>query len=144
MTVTQLARPDSAPETSRPEISSGRWIPSRAGIINIWRYYDEVFTFHEGRLLLRGPNGSGKSKALELLLPFLFDANLARQPAVHVRHGRADDALEPDGRGQLGDHQRRLRLAGIRLWRGEPGLVHLWLPARRRARTRRPCTPTTS
>ncbi len=76
MTVTQLTRPDSAPETSRPEISSGRWIPSRAGIINIWRYYDEVFTFHEGRLLLRGPNGSGKSKALELLLPFLFDANL--------------------------------------------------------------------
>src|SRR6266536_4229740 len=76
MTVTQLTRPDSAPETSRPEISSGRWIPSRAGIINIWRYYDEVFEFHEGRLLLRGPNGSGKSKALELLLPFLFDASL--------------------------------------------------------------------
>jgi len=42
----------------------------------VWRYYDEVFEFHEGRLLLRGPNGSGKSKALELLLPFLFDANL--------------------------------------------------------------------
>ena len=38
--------------------------------------YDEVFTFHEGRLLLRGPNGSGKSKALELLLPFVLDANL--------------------------------------------------------------------
>jgi uncharacterized protein (TIGR02680 family) len=72
MTVTQLARPDSAPEVDR----SGRWTPSRAGIINIWRYYDEVFSFHEGRLLLRGPNGSGKSKALELLLPFLFDANL--------------------------------------------------------------------
>src|SRR5260370_20007054 len=78
MTVTQLTRPASGPEPSRPEpeISSGRWTPSRAGIINIWRYYDEVFTFHEGRLLLRGPNGSGKSKALELLLPFLFDANL--------------------------------------------------------------------
>lgn len=53
-----------------------RWIPSRAGILNIWRYYDEIFEFHDGRLLLRGPNGSGKSKALELLLPFLFDANL--------------------------------------------------------------------
>lgn len=72
MTVTQLTRPGSAPEAGR----SGRWTPSRAGIINIWRYYDEIFTFHEGRLLLRGPNGSGKSKALELLLPFLFDANL--------------------------------------------------------------------
>lgn len=53
-----------------------RWKPTRAGILNVWRYYDEVLTFHEGRLLLRGPNGSGKSKALELLLPFLFDANL--------------------------------------------------------------------
>jgi uncharacterized protein (TIGR02680 family) len=51
-------------------------MPSRAGILNIWRYYDEVFEFHDGRLLLRGQNGSGKSKALELLLPFLFDANL--------------------------------------------------------------------
>ncbi len=51
-------------------------MPTRAGILNVWRYYDEVFEFHEGRLLLRGPNGSGKSKALELLLPFLFDANL--------------------------------------------------------------------
>ena len=52
-----------------------RWRPQRAGICNIWRYYDEVFTFDHGRLLLRGPNGSGKSKALELLLPFLFDAS---------------------------------------------------------------------
>jgi uncharacterized protein (TIGR02680 family) len=51
-------------------------VPTRAGILNVWRYYDEVFTFHDGRLLLRGPNGSGKSKALELLLPFLLDASL--------------------------------------------------------------------
>lgn len=53
-----------------------RWQPVRAGIVNVWRYYDEVFTFENGRLLLRGPNGSGKSKALEVLLPFLLDANL--------------------------------------------------------------------
>ncbi|PSR66850.1 TIGR02680 family protein [Nocardia sp. MDA0666] len=53
-----------------------RWTPTRAGILNIWRYYREIFEFHEGRLLLRGANGSGKSKALELLLPFLFDASL--------------------------------------------------------------------
>jgi uncharacterized protein (TIGR02680 family) len=53
-----------------------RWQPVRAGIFNVWRYYDEVFTFENGRLLLRGPNGSGKSKALEVLLPFLLDANL--------------------------------------------------------------------
>jgi uncharacterized protein (TIGR02680 family) len=71
MTVTELPRA-SAPEEDRAR----RWVPTRAGILNVWRYYDEVFTFHDGRLLLRGPNGSGKSKALELLLPFLFDANL--------------------------------------------------------------------
>lgn len=53
-----------------------RWQPCRAGILNIWRYYDETFAFHQGRLLLRGQNGTGKSKALELLLPFLFDASL--------------------------------------------------------------------
>lgn len=52
-----------------------RWRPSRAGLIALWRYWDETFTFHRGRLLLRGPNGSGKSMALELLLPFLLDGD---------------------------------------------------------------------
>jgi uncharacterized protein (TIGR02680 family) len=72
MAVTALPRITAEPSpATRP-----RWTPSRAGIVNVWRYYDEVFEFHNGRLLLRGPNGTGKSKALELLLPFLFDANL--------------------------------------------------------------------
>jgi uncharacterized protein (TIGR02680 family) len=72
VTVTDLPRRAAQP----PHARTARWIPSRAGILNVWRYYDEVFEFHQGRLLLRGPNGTGKSKALELLLPFLFDANL--------------------------------------------------------------------
>lgn len=54
---------------------SDRWRPARAGLIALWRYWDETFTFHNGRLLLRGPNGSGKSMALELLLPFLLDGD---------------------------------------------------------------------
>ncbi|WP_242884424.1 TIGR02680 family protein [Actinomadura litoris] len=66
MTVTELA-------TAAP---ARRWQPTRAGILNVWRYYDEIFEFHKGRLLLRGPNGSGKSKVLELLLPYLLDASL--------------------------------------------------------------------
>jgi uncharacterized protein (TIGR02680 family) len=70
MTVTAL------PQPGRHRVRAVRWQPRRAGILNVWRYYDEVFEFHAGRLLLRGPNGSGKSKALELLLPFLFDASL--------------------------------------------------------------------
>lgn len=79
MTVTHLPRRDTHPDHQYgdgPDGTTGRWVPTRAGILNVWRYHDEVFSFHQGRLLLRGPNGSGKSKALELLLPFLFDANL--------------------------------------------------------------------
>ena len=73
MTVTELAAHQHGHQSSTVDT---RWRPTRAGIINIWRYYGETFEFHEGRLLLRGPNGTGKSKALELLLPYLFDANL--------------------------------------------------------------------
>ncbi|SCG53667.1 TIGR02680 family protein [Micromonospora echinaurantiaca] len=72
MTVLTLPSGDAPAGTLRTD----RWQPTRAGVLNVWRYYDEVFTFHRGRLLLRGPNGTGKSKALELLLPYLLDANL--------------------------------------------------------------------
>ena len=60
---------------SIPPAPPDRWMPTRAGLIALWRYWDETFTFHQGRLLLRGPNGSGKSMALELLLPFLLDGD---------------------------------------------------------------------
>ncbi|MFI7127364.1 TIGR02680 family protein [Nonomuraea sp. NPDC050153] len=75
MTVTELT----AALTTGTRAAQGmdaRWVPVRAGILNVWRYYDEVFEFHRGRLLLRGPNGSGKSKVLELLLPYVLDASL--------------------------------------------------------------------
>lgn len=54
-----------------------RFQPLRAGILNLWQYDDQELRFHHGRLILRGENGTGKSKALELLLPFLFDADLS-------------------------------------------------------------------
>jgi len=54
-----------------------RFQPLRAGILNLWQYDHQELRFHHGRLLLRGDNGSGKSKALEVLLPFLLDADLA-------------------------------------------------------------------
>lgn len=56
---------------------SERWRPIRAGIQNLWEYDDQRFVFHRGRLVLRGRNESGKSKALELLFPFLLDADLS-------------------------------------------------------------------
>jgi len=56
-----------------------RFQPLRAGIVNLWQYDHQELRFHKGRLLLRGRNGSGKSKALEVLLPFLLDADLSPQ-----------------------------------------------------------------
>lgn len=62
-----------------PVAQSTRWQPLRAGIHNLWEYDDQRFLFHKGRLLLRGRNESGKTKALEVLLPFLLDADLSPQ-----------------------------------------------------------------
>ncbi|WP_285184888.1 TIGR02680 family protein [Rhodococcus sp. MEB041] len=55
---------------------STRFRPTRAGIINLWDYRDQEFSFADGRLVLRGPNGSGKTKALEVLFPFVFDGRI--------------------------------------------------------------------
>lgn len=52
-----------------------RWRLSRAGFVNVWHYYENTFIMSGGRLILRGTNGSGKSRALEMLLPFLLDAD---------------------------------------------------------------------
>ncbi|MGW4528587.1 SbcC/MukB-like Walker B domain-containing protein [Amycolatopsis sp. NPDC004378] len=62
-----------------PRPSRRRWQPLRAGIVGLFRYDQQEFTFYRGRLLLRGNNGSGKSMALEVLLPFVLDAKLAAE-----------------------------------------------------------------
>lgn len=53
-----------------------RFRPTRAGIVNLWDYRDQEFSFADGRLVLRGPNGSGKTKALEVLFPFVLDGRI--------------------------------------------------------------------
>ncbi|GAA3186155.1 hypothetical protein GCM10020255_082960 [Rhodococcus baikonurensis] len=60
----------------RERMSNARFRPTRAGIINLWDYRDQEFSFADGRLVLRGPNGSGKTKALEVLFPFVFDGRI--------------------------------------------------------------------
>ncbi|MDT5026008.1 MAG: hypothetical protein QOE61_2434, partial [Micromonosporaceae bacterium] len=55
---------------------TGRFTPTRAGVINLWDYRDEEFSFAQGWLVLRGPNGSGKTKALEVLFPFVLDGRI--------------------------------------------------------------------
>ena len=59
---------------------------SRAGILNIWQYDEQVFEFAGGRLLLRGANGAGKSKTLEMLLPFVLDGDKLRMTASGRHH----------------------------------------------------------
>ncbi len=73
--LTLLPTPPAGAEPVPASAPADRWRPARAGIVGLWRYWDETFVFHRGRLLLRGPNGSGKSMALELLLPFVLDAD---------------------------------------------------------------------
>src|SRR5215217_4030588 len=68
-----------SPLPALPAPAKQRFQPLRAGILNLWQYDEQEFRFHDGRLILRGENGSGKSKALEVLLPFLFDADLSPQ-----------------------------------------------------------------
>ncbi|MCW2605937.1 MAG: hypothetical protein JWO60_630, partial [Frankiales bacterium] len=59
-----------------------RYRLARAGVLNVWQYDEQVFTFADGRLLLRGTNGAGKSKTLEMLLPFVLDGDKARMTAT--------------------------------------------------------------
>ncbi|WP_281964383.1 TIGR02680 family protein [Serinicoccus marinus] len=58
----------------------------RAGILNVWQYDEQVFSFAGGRMLLRGANGAGKSKTLEMLLPFALDGDKARMTASAKHH----------------------------------------------------------
>lgn len=59
-----------------------RWRLNRAGILNVYQYADETLHFGGGRLLLRGVNGSGKSTAMNMLLPFLLEADTRRIDAA--------------------------------------------------------------
>lgn len=58
-----------------PEPKRERWQPLRSGLVNLFKYDDQVFTFEDGHLLLRGNNGTGKSRVLALQLPFLLDGD---------------------------------------------------------------------
>jgi uncharacterized protein (TIGR02680 family) len=65
---------------------TARFRLSRSGILNVWQYDEQVFTFAGGRLLLRGANGAGKSKTLEMLLPFVLDGDKLRMTASGRHH----------------------------------------------------------
>ena len=71
-----MSIPAPAPADRPVSALAPRYVPTRAGIINLWDYRDEEFSFAGGWLVLRGPNGSGKTKALEVLFPFVLDGRI--------------------------------------------------------------------
>ena len=77
-----------------------RWRLSRAGIVNVWHYLDTEFTLPGGRMILRGTNGSGKSRALEMLLPFLLDADRKRMDATGAAKVDLDELMRTGAAGQ--------------------------------------------
>jgi uncharacterized protein (TIGR02680 family) len=77
-----------------------RWRLSRAGIVNVWHYLDNEFDLSGGRMILRGTNGSGKSRALEMLLPFLLDADRRRMDATGSGRVSLDDLMRTGAQGQ--------------------------------------------
>ncbi|MCB2175243.1 MAG: TIGR02680 family protein [Actinomycetales bacterium] len=74
-----------------------RWRLNRAGIQNVWFYYDATFDFSGGRCIWRGVNGAGKSRAMEMLLPFLLDADRRRMDSTGSGRVRLEDLMKAGG-----------------------------------------------
>ena len=87
-------------EHRAPRRFDERWRLSRAGIVNVWYYLDNEFDLSGGRMILRGTNGSGKSRALEMLLPFLLDADRRRMDATGAGRVSLDDLMRTGAQGQ--------------------------------------------
>ena len=83
-----------------PQRFDERWRLSRAGIVNVWHYLDNEFDLSGGRMILRGTNGSGKSRALEMLLPFLLDADRRRMDATGSARVSLDELMRTGAQGQ--------------------------------------------
>ncbi|WP_300270609.1 TIGR02680 family protein [Halomonas sp.] len=108
----------SAPMSELPEPQSTRWQPLRCGLVEIFYYDEEVFHFHDGRLLLRGNNGTGKSKVMALTLPFLLDGQLL--PSRVEPDG--DSAKRMEWNLLVGEYQERLGYTWLEFGRlGEEG-----------------------
>ncbi len=95
-----------------------RWQPLRLGLVDLFYYDQEEFSFRDGRLLLRGNNGTGKSKVLALTLPFLLDGDLS----AHRIEPDADSNKRMDWNLLLGGehpHDERLGYAWLEFGRDD-------------------------
>jgi uncharacterized protein (TIGR02680 family) len=102
--------------------TSLRWRPLRSGLINLFKYENQVFQFEDGRLLLRGNNGAGKSRVLALQLPFLLDGEIAS----HRVEPDGDPAKRMEWNLLMGGrHENRLGYTWIEFGRiDEEGVAH--------------------
>ncbi len=97
-----------------PPVATGaRWKPLRSGLVNFYRYDDQEFHFHQGRLLLRGNNGTGKSRVLALQLPFLLDG----ETSPHRIEPDGDAAKRFEWNLLMGKHADRLGYTWIEFGR---------------------------
>lgn len=69
-----------------------RFKMNRMGFVNFWLYDEEIFTFEDGKLLLRGQNGSGKSITTQSFIPFILDGD--RTPSRLDPFGSSDRKME--------------------------------------------------
>ncbi len=71
---------------------SNTWHMNRMGFVNFWLYDEEIFSFQDGKLLLRGQNGSGKSITTQSFIPFILDGD--RSPSRLDPFGSSDRRME--------------------------------------------------
>jgi len=111
-----VAPASSPPGPSLPTPQKERWQPLRCGLLNLFRYDDEIFEFEDGHLLLRGSNGSGKSRVLALTLPFLLDGDLN---PVRMEPDR-DRAKRVEWNLLMGIHAERTGYSWVEFGRSTP------------------------
>lgn len=102
-----------------PKQFPDRWRLSRAGIVNVWHYLENTFDLSGGRMVLRGTNGSGKSRALEMLLPFLLDADRRKMDATGSGRVTLDELM----RAGAGEQSNRIGYLWLELVAGDDRLT---------------------
>jgi uncharacterized protein (TIGR02680 family) len=102
-----------------PKQFPDRWRLSRAGIVNVWHYLENTFDLSGGRMILRGTNGSGKSRALEMLLPFLLDADRRKMDATGSGRVNLDELM----RAGAGEQSNRIGYLWLELAAGDARLT---------------------
>lgn len=84
-----------------------KWKMNRAGLFNFWYYDDQIYSFADGKMLLRGTNGSGKSVTMQSLITVLLDGRKTpdRLDPFGTKARRMEDYLL--GEKEIVDYEER-------------------------------------